>query len=184
MEKTRDSLHTEKDMRDLPPHLSRIEQNEEVMSTLMSWIVKPRGILFLSGKVGNGKTYIAQAWKNHLIENHKIHRFYHQISMTSDIKNYISKNWNPLTELERLCETYYFILDDLGHGANTDFNNEAMIHFIETRYNSKFPTLITSNLWKNELKEQFSDRIVSRIFDINNTIIRLDGPDRRQTKWK
>ena len=55
-------------------HLSKIDQDPEVVKLIYQWIEKEKYILYLSGNVGTGKTYFAAALWNYLKEKNP---YYH-----------------------------------------------------------------------------------------------------------
>ncbi len=83
----------------------------------------------------------------------------------------------------------FVILDDVASGINPDkvtyrdleFRREVFFSFLDYRYNSKKPTVITSNLTREQFKQVYSERIFSRLFAKENTIIEIfdDSLDKR-----
>ena len=73
------------------------------------------------------------------------------------------------------------ILDDVGFWWNEARNSykdnewkiEVLYEFINNRYNSMLPTIITSNLNKEQFESVYSPRIASRLFAAENTIIKM-----------
>lgn len=162
-------------------HLSKIDQSEEIMNKLISWSTNPKHILYWCGKVGNGKTYFASAFYNHMKEKGKICRVYNEAALLSELKCCIDlQGWNPTYRLEIICESPYLILDDMGSSKMSDWAQEMLHYLIELRVINALPTLITSNMTKNDLKEVFHERFASRIFAAKNVIIETNIPDRRQ----
>ena len=60
------------------------------------------------------------------------------------------------------------ILDDLGANNTKTSIDNALFSLVDYRNKNNLPTIYTSNLSREGLKEKFNDRVVSRIFD--NTI--------------
>jgi len=70
------------------------------------------------------------------------------------------------------------IIDDLGAELTNSFVTSALFSFLNERILRKKSTIISTNLNLNELKERYSDRIVSRIIQ-NFKLLKLSGPDIR-----
>lgn len=166
-------------------HMSHIQQNAYVMQELSKWIDSDKNIFFFCGNVGTGKTYFCAAWYNMLKEQGKNVRAYSEYKLFSQLRSVIQKNWDPVEELDRICGAKYFILDDMGSSSNlTDWQKEMLFEFVNMRTESGLPTLITSNMGRKEIKENFHERFESRIYAAKNTIVELTGEDRRQWQQK
>ncbi len=74
----------------------------------------------------------------------------------------------------------FMIYDDLGSTGITDWRKEIIFEMIDYRYSSMKPTIITTNLSVSEIKKTYHDRVLSRMFAKENTIIIIDGDDKRQ----
>lgn len=160
-------------------HLSKVEQDDEVMNKIIPWFSKPKNILYFCGNVGTGKTYLSAAWYNELHDQKKNVRVFKEYYLFAHLREIISKGWDWNIELNRLCEVPYFILDDMGSSQITDWQKEVLFSFLDNRYSSSYPTMITSNLIYEDIKSNFPERFVSRIYAAKNTIIELTGEDRR-----
>lgn len=161
-------------------HLARIEQELSVTEKMLEWMNKPNNIFYFCGNVGNGKTYFAAAWYNLLKEKSKTVRIFTEQSFFSHLLTIMNLNKDPHAELERLCEVENFILDDMGSSKPSEWKDEMLLSFVNHRSANNLPTLITSNLNRDALAKAYHPRFVSRIYASKNTIIELNGPDRRQ----
>ena len=161
-------------------HLSKIEQSKEVMQKLMSWMKKEGDIFYFSGNVGTGKSYFASAFYNHLKETNREVRAISEAKLFSLLRGAIGNDFDASGELERICDVDYFILDDFGSSMLTDWQKSVLFELINIRYESRLPTLITSNLTREQIRETFPERLESRIYAARNTIVELSGEDRRQ----
>lgn len=164
-------------------HMANIHQSADIMQKLCNWIEQDKNIFYFCGNVGTGKTYFCSAWYNMLKEQGKHVRAYTEYKLFAQLRSVIQKNWDPMTELERLCDAKYFILDDMGSSSNlTDWQKEMLFEFVNIRMETGLPTLITSNMCRKDIQENFHQRFESRIYAAKNTIVELNGEDRRQ--WK
>ena len=119
-----------------------------------------RGYL-LWGNVGTGKTYLAGCIANALMEREI------PVRMTN-----FAANLNDLTGtlngrnayIERLCSFPLLILDDFGMERGTEYGLEQVYNVIDSRYRSRRPLIVTTNLTLSELQNP-ADRAHQRIYD-------------------
>lgn len=126
---------------------------------------KAKGLL-LWGDVGTGKTFIAACIANALL-NKGIPVFMTNVSriintltgMYSNDKNRYIDSFNNYSLL---------IIDDLGIERNSAFALEQVFNVIDSRYCSKKPFIVTTNLTLEELKhptDLAKERIYSRVLE-------------------
>ena len=86
--------------------------------------------------------------------------------------------------IERLCRFPLLIIDDFGMERGTEYGLEQVYNVIDSRYRSKKPLIITTNLTLSELNnaadiahKRIYDRILERCIPvrINNRNIRQDN---------
>lgn len=159
--------------------LARVVQSDDIIEKLMKWYENPKYLFYFTGKVGTGKSYFASAIYNRCIESKLFVRAYTEANFLSHLREGMSKI-DAIAEVNRLCECSVFILDDLGSSSMTDWQKENLFYMIDIRTATKRPTLITSNLNKNDLLNIFGERFSSRVYAFRNTIIESNGEDRRQ----
>lgn len=167
-------------------HLSKIIHGDDIMNRLLKWSKNPQNILFFSGLPGNGKSYFASAWFNSLKENQKNVRCYNEFALFEELKRCINLPDNPPDyRAQVIAETDNLIIDDLGSTLSLDkdkseWKKSLLFNIIDFRYNNDLPTLVTSNLFKDDLNNIFQhERFTSRIYAAKNTIIEMREPDRR-----
>lgn len=118
--------------------------------------------LLLWGDVGTGKTFIAACIANTLIEQGV------PVLMTnfSKILNQMSAMFNEDRNkyIESMNNYSLLIIDDLGIERNSEFALEQVFNVIDSRYRSKKPLIITTNLTLDELKHP-KDLAHARIYD-------------------
>jgi DNA replication protein DnaC len=160
-------------------HLSKVEQSESDIEKINYWWKNPSGTLYMCGNAGTGKTYICAAFYNQFGWDKC--RAYRECDLLAHLRETINKNWDAITEIKRLCQIEYMILDDLGSSSMTDWQKEMLFCFIDERYNNKLPTIITSNLDTKQMKNTFHNRMFSRLYAKENVVIDLlNSDDRRQ----
>lgn len=119
--------------------------------------------LVLTGPVGTGKTFYAACIANALVDKKR------QVKMTSISRCVSEIMAGTLSEneyIDYLQKYALVIFDDLGVERNTPFMNDKLYNIINSRYNSKKPMLITTNIPLSQLGSQDGiplDR--ARVFD-------------------
>ena len=123
----------------------------------------PDGWLLLSGASGCGKTHIAAAIVNRLLERGEPALFV----VVPDLLDHLRAAYQPGAEVgydelfERVRNAPVLVLDDLGTQAPTPWAQEKLFQLINHRFNTRLPTVVTTNL----LPEQIDDRLRTRLTD-------------------
>lgn len=85
-----------------------------------------------------------------------------------------------LDALKYLIDDEIVMVDDVGSTGLNEWRKEVIFDMIDERYNSMLPTIITTNFSSREIKENFHQRVYSRLFGIENIVIEIhDGNDER-----
>lgn len=179
--------------RDWPPGVSdakwsevptRVQEAIHQAAKLRLWPI------FLCGQVGTGKTYAAACaymrWQGNPV------RWYRATDIVGDVlkcrtsasqaivrtKN--DRSWEETEEkiYEKIESASFVAFDDLGIREPTQAGFEVLFRMIESRKDK--PTIYTSNLRPEQLRDVYDDRIVSRL--CAGMRISRDGPDRRLAK--
>jgi DNA replication protein DnaC len=140
---------------------------------------QPEGWLVLLGGYGCGKTHLAAAIANHVINQGNLALFV----VVPDLLDHLRAAFSPhsTTTLDKRFEEIrtasLLILDDLGAHSSTPWAQEKLFQLFNYRYNAQLPTVVTSN---HEL-EEIDIRIRSRMVDPDLAqIIKILAPDFRQ----
>lgn len=148
--------------------------------TAYSFAQKPEGWLVLLGGYGCGKTHLAAAIANHVINQGEPALFV----VTPDLLDHLRTTYSPNSTVtydqrfEEIKKASLLILDDLGAHSATSWAQEKLFQLFNFRYNAQLPTVITSN---HEL-EEIDVRIRSRLIDPDlSQIIKIMAPDFRQS---
>ncbi len=126
-------------------------------------MTKNQGLLFW-GDVGTGKSFAAACIANELLDQGK------SVIMTSFVK-LLETIWDHDKEEEmmnRISSAKLVIFDDLGSERNTGYALEKVYNFIDARYRSNMPMIITTNISFKEMTEEEDigyRRIYDRIFE-------------------
>lgn len=151
---------------------NKTQENEKIYQIARNYVAKfdlmierNQGILFW-GDVGTGKSYTAAMIANELL-NKMI-----PVVMTSFVK--LIKEMGTFDNgdneyIEKLNKAKLLIIDDLGTERCTDFALEKVYDVIDSRYRSKRPIILTTNITISQMKECTDvryKRIYDRIFEM------------------
>ncbi len=140
--------------------------------------------LLLTGPVGTGKTHLACAIANELLERLYSVYFGNVVDIMSFIKSTYSKN-SEIAEDEAINlmtdKVDLFIIDDLGKQNETSYTSSMLYQLINRVYENKKPIIITTNENSTELAGKLGDRgqaTVSRITQMCEPVV-FKGEDWR-----
>ncbi len=137
--------------------------------------------LFFYGTVGTGKSFLSGCIAKELIENgHSV--IYFSAVRFFETLSQISFDFKNKDELHGMYQDLYqcdlLIIDDLGTELTNNFVTTQLFSCLNERHMRRKPTIISTNLSLEELRNRYSDRIFSRIMS-NYQIYKLSGPDIR-----
>lgn len=150
-----------------------------------------RGLMF-SGSSGLGKTHLAVGILKVLVQEKRCEGlFCYYQQLLKDIQN----SWNSLTSttelqvLEPVFNAEVLVLDDLGSVKPTDWVWDMVSMVLNTRYNNKRVTIVTTNFENAAagsagvgmtLGDRIGDRMRSRLLEMCREVKML-GADYRET---
>ncbi len=145
----------------------------------LTYAQNPEGWLILKGGYGCGKTHLAAAIANcRLTLGHPA-----LFINTPDLLDHLRATYAPSSatsydqRFEQVRNAPLLILDDFGSQSNTDWAQEKLYQIFNHRYNTRLPTVITTN----EELESIEIRIRSRMVDPSLVqIITILAPDFRR----
>jgi len=148
---------------------------------------EPRGWLVLLGGFGSGKTHLAAAIANYRLDLGHAALFV----VVPDLLDYLRATFGPSSEatldkrLDSIREIPLLILDDLGAHNSTPWAQEKLFQILNHRYNSRLPTVITSNQRLEELDPRVTSRLadldLSQVYEIVARDFRASGAERGST---
>lgn len=143
---------------------------------------QPRGWMVLFGNYGCGKTHLAAAIANELLQSDCQVLF----AVVPDLLDHLRSTFGPSSEVEYdqrfedIRDAQVLILDDLGTENASGWAREKLFQIINHRYNYAMPTVVTSNRDPKDI----DPRIFSRLSDraLSQDMILIEAADFRQLK--
>ena len=121
---------------------------------------KNMGLLFWGG-VGTGKSYLAACIANALMEQEIPVRMTNFAAILNDL----AASFEGRNEyISRLCRYPLLVLDDFGMERDTAYGLEQVYSVIDSRYRSRRPLIVTTNLTLQEIQNP-TDTAHARIYD-------------------
>ncbi len=140
--------------------------------------------LFIYGTVGTGKSFLSICIADALLKRGHSVIYFSSIGLFELISentfDYRNKQ-NLRSIYEDLFECELLIIDDLGTEMTNAFVASELFSCLNEREGRKKSTIITTNYSLEQLQNNYSDRIFSRVTS-NFKLIKLSGPDIRKVK--
>lgn len=140
--------------------------------------------LLFTGKTGLGKTFLSNCIARELIERGFSVVYLPAMEMFDIFSTDRFDRDSTDEDRDRskyLLECDLLIVDDLGTELVNSFTTSQLFYVVNERLLRKKGTIISTNLPINEMRDEFTDRVMSRIFS-QYTIIPLYGEDIRIRK--
>ncbi len=136
---------------------------------------------WFEGDVGTGKTLLAMTISKAALEAGRSVAIYSVPRLLSEIKETYEPDSNRSYSdlLERLCRVDLLHLDDVGAEKQTEWVLEQLYTVINERWQDERSIVITTNLSVGELRDQITERTVSRLTEICGDPVPIMGPDLR-----
>ena len=160
-----------------------MEKNLAMLQAYAREFTMASGNLLLYGGTGLGKTHLSTSIAREVIERGYDVYYTSAMNMFADFEQVRFGHGieRAAAEPDRYVNCDLLILDDLGAEATNQFTVSCLYSVLNNRINLGKPTVISTNLEGKELRERYSDRIVSRIVG-EYTPLRFLGTDVRRTK--
>ena len=140
--------------------------------------------LILSGKPGTGKSHLAAAILQAIMPRHV------GAYMTlMDLIRAVRETWRRDSEhsesqiLRRLTECPLLVIDEIGVQYGTDGERAVLFDVLDRRYREMRPTILMTNLGKEDFRAAIGDRVFDRLTEVARWIP-FDWPSYRATARK
>ena len=141
--------------------------------------MKERGVgILLFGGVGSGKSFLASCIGNAVLEK----RVPVMFTNVPRLLKIMFSSKEPQAVVDALQRYPLLILDDFGVERTTEYSIEQLFTIINSRYESRLPLIVTSNLAPDALRNSSSvemRRIYDRILSMCQIPVKLNGESRR-----
>lgn len=128
------------------------------------------------GKPGTGKTHLACAIGNHVMNN-----FGNSVSFVTVFEviqrvkaTYGGGDKSESDVMRSFAQVDLLILDEVGVQFGTEFEKVIITDIINRRYSDMRPTIIMSNLTSDELSEYLGVRVVDRMYEGGGGVLAFD----------
>ncbi len=144
----------------------------EAYHAAQRFVTDRQGWLVLCGASGTGKTHLAAAVGNALVEAGQPVRF---VSVP-DLLDHLRSAFDPAIGAQydqiflQAIEAPILILDDLGVQSSTPWADEKLDQILTHRYNRRLPTLVTTGIQFEELNDRLRTRLGDPYF---STVMRI-----------
>lgn len=121
--------------------------------------------ILMMGGTGLGKTHLSSAVAREIIHRGKDVFYTGAIDLFEQFEFQRFKTYSnePNELIERYFECDLLIIDDLGTEMVNQFSVSTLYNLINDRLSRKKPTIISTNLSKDDIRKKYTDRITSRL---------------------
>lgn len=155
----------------------------DIQKQMMEWIDGKKNMMIILGNPGLGKTHLCAALIKHcFFKPFRSLRFYQERDFLSKVRSSIELKGDYMDNMQYYADDELLILDDFGASGFNDWRKEIWQGFLDYRYQTEMPTVITTNLSREEIASTFHSRFGSRLFAKENLIIDFQGQDFRVNK--
>ena len=139
--------------------------------------------ILMQGKTGLGKTHLSLSIASAVLEQGFGVIYMSAQNLLSKIeREHFARAINDNGDtFSMVCDADLLILDDLGAEFATQFTVSAIYNIINSRILGGKPTIINTNLTLSELRDRYTERIVSRLMG-TYSVLTFYGNDIRQLK--
>lgn len=182
---SRDQINTEGEFPDIDT-----VTDEEAKNLAKAFKLGDSFGFLIYGNTGAGKTYFLQSIagliaREIVVREEYPERYITYLPMFRLVQKLrmFGKSRDEDEVLEAAESVPFLFIDDLGVEHTSDFIKEGLFAIIDSRYQMKLPTFITTNLNLNDLGEKYGQRFVSRLKEMT-VPIHFKGQDRRGAMLK
>lgn len=141
-----------------------------------------KGNLLLYGNTGVGKTFLINCIYKELTESAHAVIYLTAYELFAELEKITFKHSIPPEEasqrMDSLLECELLVIDDLGSELSNSFTTSQLFHIVNERHLKNRSIIISTNLSIADLKEQYGERIFSRLVS-NFEFLKIQGEDIR-----
>lgn len=149
-------------------------------------ILKAGKGLYIDGKIGSGKTFLAVSILMACLQKRMTGKFTSMREVTRELRSTWNGEGSESNVFKRLMHPQVLILDDLGKENMTESVMRDLFDLVDMRKDAMRPLIVTSNYTKPELVARMAqggdsttaESIVSRLFEMTEPV-HVQGEDRR-----
>jgi DNA replication protein DnaC len=136
----------------------------EAYAAAIEYATYPEGWLLMLGGYGSGKTHLAAAIANHVVQDHRMQVYF---AIAPDLLHQLRAAYAPTSNItyderfDQIRSAYLLVIDDLGAEQSTPWAVEKLYQIFNYRYNNRLPTVVTTN---SDL-DNLDPRVRSRLCD-------------------
>jgi DNA replication protein DnaC len=151
------------------------------VSDLDAKLAAGRG-LWLMGDVGTGKTTLAMLVSKSALDAGRTVAIYSLPRLLSELRKTFeeSSDLSYLQLLDSLASVDLLHIDDVGAEKTSEWVIEQLYAIVNTRYEEEKAIVLTTNLDEASLREQITERTVSRLVEMCGDPLPLFGDDQRR----
>lgn len=150
-----------------PAHLDRMTWNKNFLVNYAECFDERKSpSILMMGGTGLGKTHLSSSVAKRVIEKGRDVFYTGAIDLFSQFETQRFKTYTnePNELIERYFECDLLIIDDLGTEIINQFTVSTLYNLLNDRLSRKKPTIISTNLSKEDIQKKYTDRITSRMF--------------------
>jgi len=138
--------------------------------------------LLLLGNVGTGKTHLAAAIANHIMQTTNATAVYRTVGgILQHIKGSYDREseYSEADAFAAYTKPSLLIIDEVGATKPTEFELATLFNIINGRYEEQLPTVVISNLPAGELSGALGERCVDRLREGGGIAVGFDWKSAR-----
>ena len=162
--------------------LEQQDNLDEAYRIAFDFAKNPEGWLVFMGETGCGKTHLAAAIVNYRYEAGKPALFV----VVPEFLDHLRSTFSPDSKIsyddvfESVKTAPLLVLDDFGEQSATPWAREKLYQMLNSRYNSRLPSVVTTRLSFDEILGEVDPAISSRLVDGQTSVpFNIMAPDYR-----